>query len=447
MSEASMDSKVIQAYRARHPKSAALYERARAVIPGGITHDGRHLTPFPIYVDRAQGPRKWDVDGHELIDYWMGHGALFLGHCHPAVVKAMQEQAARGTHLGASHELEVRWAELVCKLIPSAEMVRFTMSGTEATHLAMRIARAYTGRPRVLKFQGHFHGWHDGVVAAVNPPYDVPMSAGVPAATLDQLVVCPPNDIKAVELLLQRGDVAAVILEPAGGQSGTTPTIPGYLQELRALTERLGVVLIFDEVITGFRYSPGGAQAYFGVTPDMTTLAKIVAGGLPGGAVVGKKALMSMMAHRGDPTWDRSQRVAQNGTYNSNPVSAAAAITTLELVSDGSLHARANKAGDELRAGLSDAMKRAGVPGLCFGEASIYHVSFEGKPGLAGFDRPRRHDLYQLLRCALFNNGVDCASHHGWISAVHTDDDLARTIRGYEQAFRDMAADGAFKGF
>ena len=244
----------------------------------------------------------------------------------------------------------MRWAELVCKLIPSAEMVRFTMSGTEATHLAMRIARAYTGRSRVLKFQGHFHGWHDGVVAAVNPPYDVPMSAGVPAATLDQLLVCPPNDIKAVDVLLQRGDVAAVILEPAGGQSGTTPTIPGYLQELRAVTERHGVVLIFDEVITGFRYSPGGAQAYFGVTPDMTTLAKIVAGGLPGGAVVGKKTLMNMMAHRGEPVFDRSQRVAQNGTYNSNPVSAAAAITTLELVADGSLHARANKAGDELRA-------------------------------------------------------------------------------------------------
>ena len=216
MSEASMDSKVIQTYRARHPKSAALYERARAVIPGGITHDGRHLKPFPIYVDRAQGPRKWDVDGHELIDYWMGHGALFLGHCHPAVVKAMQEQAARGTHLGASHELEVRWAELVCKLIPSAEMVRFTMSGTEATHLAMRIARAYTGRTRVLKFHGHFHGWHDGVVAAVNPPYDVPMSAGVPAATLGP---APPVPAQRH----QGGGHAA----PAGRRGGRHPRARG----------------------------------------------------------------------------------------------------------------------------------------------------------------------------------------------------------------------------
>jgi glutamate-1-semialdehyde 2,1-aminomutase len=439
-------SKVIETYRAMHPRSAALYERARQVIPGGITHDGRHLAPFPVYVDRAQGPLKWDVDGHEYVDYWMGHGALFLGHCHPAVVEAIQAQAARGTHLGASHELEVRWAELITRLVPSAEMVRFTMSGTEATHLAIRIARAYTGRSKIIKFAGHFHGWHDGVVAAVNPPFDVPMSAGVPAATLEQALVCPPNDIKAVETLLDRGDIAAVILEPAGGQSGTTPTIPGYLQELRSLTERLGVVLIFDEVITGFRYAPGGAQAYFGVTPDMTTLAKIVAGGLPGAAVVGKKALMSMMAHRGDPAWDRSERVAQNGTFNSNPVCAAAAIATLELVADGSLHARANKLGDELRSGLSDLMKRVGVPGTTFGEASIIHVSFEGRPGLAGFDRPRRGDLYHLLRCALLNNGVDCASHHGWISVVHTDAHVERTVASYAKAFEAMAADGAFKG-
>jgi glutamate-1-semialdehyde 2,1-aminomutase len=439
-------SSVLDTYRTLHPKSLALYERAKNVIPGGVTHDGRHLRPFPIYVERAQGPLKWDVDGHEYVDYWMGHGALFLGHCHPAVVRAIQEQAARGTHLGACHELEVRWAELITKLIPSAEMVRFTMSGTEATHLGLRIARAYTGRPKVVKFHGHFHGWHDGVVAAVNPPFEVPMSAGVPSGVLDQLLLCPPNDIKACETLLERGDVAAVILEPAGGQSGTTPTIPGYLQELRNACTRHNVVLIFDEVITGFRYAPGGAQAYFGVTPDMTTLAKIVAGGLPGAAVVGKKALMSMMAHRGDPTWDRTERVAQNGTFNSNPVCAAAAIATLELVADASLHARANKLGDGLRAAIGEAMKRTGVPGACFGEASIFHVSFEGRPGLAGFDRPQRGDLYHRLRCALINSGVDWSLHHGWISAVHTEAHIERTAAAFEKAFAAMAADGAFKG-
>ncbi len=439
-------SKLLEAYRARHPRSLALWERACRVIPGGITHDIRYLTPFPVYVERAAGSRKWDVDGHEYVDYWMGHGALFLGHCHPAVVAALQEQATRGTHPGACHEIEVRWAEEVVRLVPSAELVRFTMSGTEATHLALRLARAYTGRPKVVKFTGHFHGWHDGVVAGVNPPYEVPLSAGVPSATLEQALLCPPNDPKAVEGLVERGDVAAVILEPAGGQAGTTPTTPGFLQELRALTSRHHVVLIFDEVITGFRYAPGGAQAYFGVIPDLTTLAKILAGGLPGGAVAGKREIMQLLSHRGDPAWDGSARVAHAGTFNATPLSAVAGIATLEAIADGGLQARANKLGDELRSALSDVLKRVGAPGAVFGEASIYHVSFEGRPGLAGFDRPRRNDLYHLLRCALLTHGVDCSMFHGWVSAAHTEEDLALTIQAYARALGAMVADGCFKG-
>jgi glutamate-1-semialdehyde 2,1-aminomutase len=435
---------IVERFTALHPRSAALYERARQAIPGGITHDIRHLVPFGVYIDRASGSRKWDVDGHEYIDYWMGHGALFLGHCHPAVVSAVQAQMARGTHLGANHELEIRWAELVNRLIPCADLTRFTMSGTEATHLALRLARAFTGRSRVVKLTGHFHGWHDGVVAGVNPPYEVPLSAGVPGVMLDQVIVCPPNDIKSIQIALERGDIAAVILEPAGGQAGTTPTIPGYLQELRRLTTEHGVVLIFDEVITGFRYAPGGAQEYYGVTPDLTTLAKIVAGGLPGGAVCGRREIMTMLAHRGEPTWDRTSRVAHAGTFNANPLSAAAAIATLTLCSDAALSARASKAGEELRRALNEALRRAGAPGAVYGEASIYHLSFEGKPGLAGFDRPKRSHLYHLLRCALMNEGVDCSMNHGWISAVHSDEDLERTVVAYERALRAMVAERAF---
>jgi len=437
---------VLEEYRTKHPKAAALAEQARRAIPGGITHDIRHLVPYPVYIERAAGSRKWDVDGHEYVDYWMGHGSLFLGHCHPAAVRAVQEQMARGTHLGACHAAEIRWAELVNQLIPCGELTRFTMSGTEATHLAMRVARAYTGRPKILKLAGHFHGWHDGAVVAVSPPYDVPLSAGVPHAVMDQVVICPPNDSKAVETAFERGDIAGMILEPAGGNSGTTPTIPGYLAELRELATRHGVVLMFDEVITGFRYSPGGAQQYYNVTPDLTTLAKIVAGGLPGGALTGKREIMSQIAFRNDPDWDRSQRVAHAGTYNANPLSAAAGVATLELIGDASLQARANKTGEELRRALSEVMKKVGVPGTCFGEASIFHVSFEGRPGLAGFDRPRKGALYQTLRCALLNNGVDCSAFHGWISAMHTEADVARTVQGYERAFQSMAADGAFKG-
>jgi len=374
-------------YRARHPKSATLTEQARRAIPGGITHDIRHLMPYPVYIDRAAGPRKWDVDGHEYVDYWMGHGSLFLGHCHPAAVTAVQEQMARGTHLGACHAAEIRWAELVNQLIPCGELTRFTMSGTEATHLAMRVARAYTGRPKILKMAGHFHGWHDGAVVAVSPPYEAPWSAGVPQATMDQVVICPPNDSKAVEVALERGDIAGVILEPAGGNSGTTPTIPGYLAELREVTRR-----------------------------------------------------------HNDPDWDRSQRVAHAGTFNANPLSAAAGIATLELCADASMQARANKTGDALRSSLAEVMKKVGVPGTCFGEASIFHVSFEGKPGLAGFDRPRKGALYSTLRCALLNSGVDCAAYHGWISATHGEKEIEQTVKGYEAAFRSMAADGCFKG-
>ena len=206
------------------------------------------------------------------------------------------------------------------------------------------------------------------------------------------------------------------------------------------------MVLIFDEVITGFRYAPGGAQQYFDVTPDLTTLAKIVAGGLPGGALTGKAEIMSMLAHRGDAEWDRTRRVAHAGTFNANPLSAAAGIATLDLVSDASLQARANKLGDALRQGLNEARRRAGAPGEVYGEASIYHVSFDGRPGLAGPDRPKRGALYHLLRCALLNNGVDCSPNHGWISAVHTEEDVERTITGYERAFRAMAAERAFEG-
>ena len=296
-----MRETVSERYRKALPGSWARWERARRVIPGGITHDGRHLTPFPLYIERAAGPRKWDVDGREYIDYWMGHGALFLGHSHPALVDAVQRQVARGTHFGACHDLEVEWAEWITRLIPSAELVRFTMSGTEATHLALRLARAYTGRPKVVKFTGHFHGWHDGVSSGVNPPFDVPMSAGIPGAVLGEVLLSPPNDIAALEQLLgSRSDIGAVILEPSGGQAGVFPIDPGFLKDLRQLTQDRGTVLIFDEVITGFRYAPGGAQEYYGVTPDMTTLAKIVAGGLPGAAVCGRRDIVSLMAFGDD---------------------------------------------------------------------------------------------------------------------------------------------------
>jgi glutamate-1-semialdehyde 2,1-aminomutase len=441
---------ILETYRRTHPGSRALWERACRSIPGGITHDIRQLTPFPLYVTHAQGSRKWDVDGREYVDYWMGHGALFLGHAYPPVVQAVQAQMARGTHYGACHELEIRWAELVQAMIPSAERVRFTMSGTEATHLALRLARASTGRPKVVKFTGHFHGWHDGLVAGVHPPYDLPLSSGVPEATLGEILLAPPNDLKALETVLAgRDDVAALILEPAGGLAGTFPTVPAFLKELRALTQERGVVLIFDEVISGFRYAPGGAQAYFGVTPDLTALAKILAGGLPGGAVAGQAAIMDVLAFRDDPRWNRTKKVAHAGTFNANPLSAAAGIACLEALADGRLHRQANQTGEALRAALSTVWKRSGAPGGVYGDVSLLHVSLEDPiPPTPAQVAARSEDqaLLNRFRCALLNHGVDMPRHHAWLSAFHTEADLQLTQRAVEQALGDLAAEGAFRG-
>jgi len=435
-----MADTVTERYRKERPGSWARWERACRVIPGGITHDGRYLTPFPLYVRRAAGPRKWDVDGQEYVDYWMGHGALFLGHAHPSLVEAVQAQVGRGTHYGACHDLEVEWAEWITRLVPSAELVRFTMSGTEATHLALRLARAATGRPKIVKFTGHFHGWHDGVSAGVNPPYEIPMSAGIPGAVLGEVLLSPPNDMAALERLVgSRQDIAAVILEPAGGSAGTIPTEPGFLKDLRQLTRDRGLVLIFDEVISGFRYAPGGAQEYYGVTPDLTTLAKIVAGGLPGAAVCGRREIVGLMAFGEDTGWNRAQRVAQNGTYNANPLSAAAGIAMLSELANGKLHDAANARGAELRAGLNDVFRKAGVACVAYGDVSIFHVSLEGSPGAKAKDP----DLYHKWRCALILQGVDMSAYHGWVSAVHGEREIEETIDAVARAVRDLQAEGA----
>jgi len=438
---------VEEQFRRAHPRSEALFRRAKAAIAGGLSHDIRYLRPFPIYVDRAGGSRKWDVDGHELIDYWVGHGALFLGHANPTVQQAVGNQLGRGTHYGACHELEVRWAEAVLKLMPRAERVRFVGSGTEATLLAIRLARAATGKDKIVKFEGHFHGWHDYAVAAVRPPFDRPISAGVPQGVLAGLLICPPNDWDAfVALTSGRDDIAGVILEPGGGSSGTIPTDRGFLARLREFTRAQGMVLIFDEVITGFRFAPGGAQQRYEIYADLTTLAKILAGGLPGGAVVGGAVIMDQLAFRDDSVWNREDRVAHAGTFNANQLSAAAGIATLEQLADGQAQAKADRAGEILRAGIAEVIETLGVDAYVYGESSIVNL-FLG-PGRHGLDvgRPDSRldhrllmghpnpEAYHMLRCALILHGVDLPLFHGWISAAHSDEDLEKTIRAFEAA-------------
>jgi len=447
---------VEEQFRRAHPRSEALFRRAKAAIAGGLSHDIRYLRPFPIYVDRAGGSRKWDVDGHELIDYWVGHGALFLGHANPTVQQAVGSQLGRGTHYGACHELEVRWAEAVLKLMPRAERVRFVGSGTEATLLAIRLARAATGKDKIVKFEGHFHGWHDYAAAAVRPPFDRPISAGVPQGVLGDLLICPPNDWDAfVALTSGRDDIAGVILEPGGGSSGTIPTDRGFLARLREFTRAQGMVLIFDEVITGFRFAPGGAQQRYEIYADLTTLAKILAGGLPGGAVIGGAVIMDQLAFRDDSVWNREDRVAHAGTFNANPLSAAAGIATLEQLADGQAQAKADRAGEILRAGIAEVIETLGVDAHVYGESSIVNL-FLG-PGRHGLDvngplsrldhrvlmgHPNL-EAYHMLRCALILHGVDLPLFHGWISAAHSDEDLEKTIRAFEAAVCLVQDEGA----
>src|SRR3990172_2446902 len=320
-------------YAAERAGSRQLHRRAQRVFANGVTHQIRMQDPFPIYVSHAEGAHKWDVDGHRYVDYVGGHGALLLGHGHPAIVAAVGEQIAKGTHYGACHELEARWGELVEQLVPSAERVRFVSSGTEAVMMAFRLARAFAGRPKVLKFQAHFHGWHDYGMAGLSIPFETPASPGIPAAVFDTVVVCPANDPAALAAALQPGDVAAAIVEPTGAHFGQVPLRPAFLADLRRLCTGHGTLLIFDEVVTGFRYAPGGVQALSGVIPDLTTLAKILAGGLPGGAVVGRADIMAAFEFRADPQWNRYRRLYHPGTFNANPLSAAAGVAPLALIS------------------------------------------------------------------------------------------------------------------
>lgn len=439
-------------YRARTPGSARLYEEARRVLPAGLTHDSRLTAPYAVYVARAEGPRKWDVDGNEYVDYFGGHGALLYGHCHRPVVEAVQRQAAIGTHWGASHELEVRWAQLVQRLVPSAERVRFTASGTEASQLAMRLARAYTGKPKIVRFVGHFHGWHDQVAAGGMSHFDGSAPPGIPGSIVGESILLPADDPQpAVDTLASRNDIAAVIVEPSGASWGQVPLPPGFLSTLREATRRHGVLCIFDEVITGFRWSRGGAQQRFGVTPDVTILAKILAGGLPGGAVVGAKDVIDQIDAVAAKAGGR-EKVGHQGTFNANPLSAAAAVATLSLLQKDEACERAEATAKQLREGLRRVLVEENVPWGVYGEASCFVIfpnpanvpidpaSFDPlKLGFKGIKGARNPELINRLRIALLTHGVDIAGGPGgYVSAAHGPQEVAQTLDAFRSAVRAL---------
>ena len=450
-------SQITQSYEDATPTAAALYRRARQVFPGGVTHQARLLKPHPIFVSRAQGSRKWDVDGREYVDYFGGHGSLILGHNHPVVQEAVRAQLSRGAHYGASHELELEWAELIQSMIPCAERVRFTVTGTEATHLALRVARAYTRKPKVIRFATHFHGWHDHVAFGKETSGSTP-PAGILQAIVDNVLVCPPGDLSSLdELCRNRDDVAAVILEPTGATFGKVPLDPRFLGELRQWTTQRDILLIFDEVISGFRCSLGGAQGYYGVTPDLTTLAKILGGGYPGAALVGRADVMQVMDYQEGDDGLGAPLVVHYGTYNASPITASAGIATLKYLRSEDLIAKASASASKLRTAMNSVAQRIGCDWCVYGDFSAFHIFpnpdhdpvsprdiMAGRVDSWKLRRAASTALQHTVRVGFLYGGVDLLPWPGGlVSGVHTDEDLQWTVDAFEKLLKTLDREGS----
>ena len=438
-------------------KSHQLQARANQSLGGGVGHDLRYADPVPIYTTHGKGGRKWDVDGNEYVDFLMGNAALLLGHADPAVVTAIEQAVGDGTHFGNDHPRHIAWAELVCQLLPSADRVRFVNSGTEATLLALRLARAFTSRQKVMRFAGHFHGWHDDVVHGFEMPFDRPVTLGVSGNETRGMVTLPDSDSVAIQAELAGGDYAAVIVEVTGASWGRAPLPAGLLEMLREETRTHGAVLIFDEVISGFRFNPGGVQQLSGVTPDLTCLAKILAGGMPGGAVAGNAEEMQLFDKSGDAEKDRYGRVVHFGTFNASPLSAAAGIATLEKLADGAPIQQANQRAAELRGEIATLLARHDVAGFVYGEASLFHVYFETDPDRLGeigsatdvpTADPRRlkgmpASLVNRYQTLLRHAGIDLMSGTGGACAsCHTPEDIQRATAAFESTILSLLDEG-----
>lgn len=454
--EAVRESLILGRYLERTPGSARRHDEAVGMLPSGIAHDARRTWPYGLYIDRARGSRLWDVDGNEYIDYHGGHGALILGHQHPAVVEAAQAQLAKGMHYAAGHDLLLEWTRLIRELVPSAERVRYTSSGTEATHLGIRLARAFTGKPKIVRFTSHFHGWHDHVAFGVKEHIDGSATPGVLPEVAANTIMVKPNDTAAIERLLsERDDIAAVMIEPIGASSGAIPTKPAVLRTLREITRAHGVLLLFDEVVTGFRIAPGGAQGLYGVTPDLTAMAKIVSGGMPGGALGGRKDILDLLDFEASAKNQR-ERVAHEGTHNAHPVSAAAGIATLKIVRDSDACERASATAAKLRAGFNEILEEENVPWAVYGAHSFFNfytnpdnrpirpTTFDAEAvPVEWFKADKRERMTAKVRLAMLVHGVNLKSlRGGFTSAAHTQEDVDRTLDAWRKSLRDVKAEG-----
>ncbi len=416
-----------------------LFTRAQEVIPGGVNSPARAFRAVggvPLFIEKARGPYLWDADGNRYIDYVLSWGPLILGHAHPKVVEAVKQAAERGTSYGAPTRLEIELAERVIEIVPSIEMVRFVNSGTEATMSAIRLARAVTGRTKIVKFIGCYHGHVDALLVRAGSgvaTLGLPDSPGVTPGTTQDTLTAPYNDLDAVEALFKAHgqDIAGVIVEPVAGNMGVVPPQPGFLEGLRALCDRYGALLIFDEVMTGFRVAPGGAQARYGVRPDITTLGKVIGGGLPVGAYGGPKDIMRYVAPAGP--------MYQAGTLSGNPLAMAAGIATLDALREPGVWETLEARTQRLAQGLAQAAEEAGVPVTVQYVGTMFTVFFLDRAPTT-WEEVSQADTKRFARWfwEMAARGVyypPSQYESAFMSLAHEEEHLERTLEAARDAF------------
>ncbi len=434
-------------YSINTKKSKRLFDRAQKVLPGGISHNVRYTSPYPIYIKEAYGGKFRDVDGNEFIDYWDGHTGLILGHNPPEIVKALRRAVPKGTHWGLVNKNEVELAELVCEMVPCAEMVRFCCSGTEATMYAVRLARAFTGKKVILKAEGGWHGGNPDLSLAVTPPYDMEESMGLLPEITRYTKAFPVNNLEAVKKLAEdnRDDFAGIIIEPFVFSGGSVPCKPEFLRALRELTHEMKAVLIFDEVITGFRLAPGGGQEYFGITPDLCTLGKNLCAGLPCGAVAGRRDIMDMANPQRSSVKNEKVFIG-GGTYSANPLSMIAGKVALKIYRDRKeqIYPILEKRGERLRKGMETAMRDCGVNASARGISSLFVMLFpydfvtEINSALDVFTKT---DMFKNMefQFRMLNHGVYLVHGGGVLCTEHTEADIDNTIEAAAIVAKEMA--------
>lgn len=418
-------------------KSKELYAEAVKVMPGGVNSPARafkSVGDHPLFIDHAKGARLYDVDGNSYIDYSLSFGPLILGHADDKVVKSVQEAAVKGTSFGAPTELETTMAELVMERVPSIEMVRMVSSGTEATLAVLRLARGYTGREKILKFEGCYHGHSDSLLIKAGSgvaTLGLPDSPGVPEGTAKNTITVPYNDEESLKEAFDKfgDDIAAVIMEPVAGNMGVVPPVEGYLQFVRDITEKNGSLLVFDEVMTGFRVGYNSAQGHFGITPDLTCLGKVIGGGLPVGAYGGKKEIMERIAPAGD--------IYQAGTLSGNPLAMSAGLATLSQLTEDS-YKYFGKLADQLEAGLTEVFAKHNTP-ITINRAGSMIGFFLTEGPVTDFDSANKSDLdlFRAMYQALLAEGIYLppSQFEGmFLSTKHTEEDIQTTITAFDNA-------------